>query len=155
MTLSDELGVLITETLRDENVSRLLESSPKLRRLIRRMYDELRQQSADDGDDGSVFTVKSGAERRILRACDIYFFEAQGRKVALRTKTQEISFYSSFDQLKEQLPDWFLRCHRAYVINTRKIMSVNFPDSVITMTDGSDVPFSRMYRDAVRAITNK
>ena len=155
MTVFDEVNALLRDTLRDERISRLLDCTPKLRRLIRLMYSELRRLYGETGDDGFVFTVKSGAERRLLRAVDIFFFEAQGRKVALRTKTQEISFYSSFEQLKEQLPDFFLRCHRGYIINTKKVQGVNFTESVVIMADGSNVPFSRMYRDSVRAMADR
>ena len=152
MTTQGELNALLRETLRDKDVSKLLESSPKLKQLIRQMYGELRRLSGDGEDDGSVFPVKSGAETRLLRTGDIYFFEAQGRKIALRTKAQELSFYSNFEQLLEQLPDWFLRCHRSYIVNTRKVRSVSFAENIIAMDDGSSVPFSRTYRDAVRAV---
>ena len=155
MTVEKELSALIRETLRDQDVVKILTSSPKLKRLLRRMIDELRRLSDEDEDDGSVFPVKSGAETRLLRTCDIYFFEAQGRKVALRTKAQEISFYSSFEQLQELLPLWFLRCHRGYMINTKKMRGVSFSESNIAMADGSSIPFSRMYREAVRAALHK
>ena len=155
MTIPDDLGALLRDTLRDENVSDLLDSSPKLRRLIKRMYGEIQRLSSEEEDDGSVFPVKSGAETRLLRTCDIYFFEAQGRKVALRTKAQEISFYSSFEQLTNQLPEWFMRCHRGYIVNTKKMKAVNFAESNILLSDGSSVPFSRSYRDAAKAALDK
>lgn len=146
-----EMEILLRNAMRDKDISRLMDSSPKLRSLIRRMYGEIQRLAEDEDDDGSVFPVKSGAETRLLRTCDIYFFEAQGRKIALRTKAQEIAFYSSFEQLLEQLPDWFLRCHRGYIINLKKLGGVNFAEGTISMSDGSDVPFSRSYRDSVRA----
>ena len=155
MTKPSELNELIRETLQDDDISDLLESSPKLRRLIKRMYGEIQRLSGEDEDDGSVFTVKSGAETKLLRTCDIFLFEAQGRKVALRTKAQEISFYSSFDQLMSQLPDSFLRCHRGYIVNIRKMKAVNFSESTILLSDGSNVPFSRSYRDAARAALDR
>ena len=155
MIMQNELSSLLRDTLRDEDVSRLLETSPKLRRLIKKMYGEIQRLTDDDEDDGSVFPVRSGAETRLLRTCDILLFEAQGRKVALRTKAQEISFYSNFEQLKSQLPDSFLRCHRGYIVNTKKVQNVNFALSVIVLTDGSNVPFSRTYREAVRVTLSK
>ena len=155
MTASDELNSLIQDTLRDESISGFLQTSPKLRRLIKRMYGEIQRLTGEDEDDGSVFPVKSGAETRLLRTCDIFFFEAQGRKVALRTRAQEISFYSNFEQLMSQLPDTFMRCHRGYIVNTKKMKSINFAESNILLSDGSNVPFSRSYRDAARAALDK
>ena len=155
MTMPKDLNELLRETLRDEDVSKLLDDSPKLRRLIKRMYGEIQRLSDDDEDDGSVFPVKSGAETRLIRTCDIFLFEAQGRKVALRTKAQEISFYSNFEQLTNQLPSSFLRCHRGYIVNTKKVRNVNFAESAIMLSDGSSVPFSRTYREAVRTALGK
>ena len=155
MTVPRELSILLRDTLRDESVSKILESSPKLRRLIRRMYDEIQSLLNEDEDDQSVFPVKSGTETKLLRTYDIYFFEAQGRKVALRTRAQEISFYSSFEQIMSQVPDWFWRCHRGYIVNTKRIQSVNFAESTILLADGSSIPFSRSYRDAARAVLDK
>ncbi|MDR1605184.1 MAG: LytTR family transcriptional regulator [Gracilibacteraceae bacterium] len=143
----EDLRLYVRRMMRDESVAATLRESPKLRRLVKRLYDEVRRA---DGDDGSVFPVKNGAETKLFRASDIFFFEAQGRKIALRTKAQEILFYSNFDQLLRQLPDWFLRCHRGYIVNIKKIDGVNFADNVITMTEGSAVPISRTYRDSVR-----
>jgi len=148
-----DLNELLRETLLDRDVSKLLEDSPKLRRLIKRMYGEIQKLSGDDDDDdGSVFPVKSGAETRLLRTCDIFFFEAQGRKAALRTKAQEIAFYTNFEQLTSQLPETFLRCHRGFIVNTKKMRNVNFSENAIYLSDGSQVPFSRTYRDDVRAV---
>ena len=148
--MQNDLSALMRETLQDENVSKLLGESPKLRRLIKRMYGEIQRLSDEDEDDGTVFPIKSGSETRLLRTCDIFLFEAQGRKVALRTKAQEISFYSSFESLMEQLPDSFLRCHRGYIVNIKKIQNVSFPESLVRLSDGSEVPFSRSYRESVR-----
>jgi len=153
--MQKDLDSLLRETLRDDEVAKLLDDSPKLRRLLKRMYGEIQRLAGEDEDDDSVFPVKSGAETRLFRTCDIYLFEAQGRKVALRTKAQEISFYSSFEQLKSQLPEHFLRCHRGYIVNTKKVRNVSFAESTISLSDGSDVPFSRTYRDEVRAALDK
>jgi DNA-binding LytR/AlgR family response regulator len=125
-----------------------------LRRLIKRLLDEIRVLRSDE-DDGSVFPVKIGSETRLLRACDIIFLESHGRKIALRTMAQEISFYSGFDGLTAQLPDWFLRCHRGYIVNTKKVLGADFALGILTLSDGSAVPFSRTYRDAVHAALDK
>jgi DNA-binding LytR/AlgR family response regulator len=148
--MADELGLLLKKTLRDTEVARTLDGSPKLRHLIKRMYDEINRLGGEDADDGSVFPVKSGAETRLLRTCDIFFFESQGRKTAIRTKAQEISFYSNFEDVLAQLPEHFLRCHRSFIVNAKKARSVSFSENLIAMADGSSVPFSRSYRAEVR-----
>jgi DNA-binding LytR/AlgR family response regulator len=150
--MAEDLGAYVRETLRDAGVARALESSPKLRRLLKRLLDEIRRlMGISEEDDGSVFPIKNGAETQLIRACDIFFFEAQGRKIALRTQSQELTFYASFEHLTDQLPSWFLRCHRGYIVNAKKLRSASLAENTLMLSDGSAVPVSRTYRDAVRA----
>jgi DNA-binding LytR/AlgR family response regulator len=156
--MPEDFAAFVNKTLRDEDVSKLLRTAPKLRGLIKRMYDEVRRLSGednDDDDDGSVFPVKTTSGTRLMRACDIFFFEAQGRKIALRTRAQEITFYSNFEQLINQLPNAFIRCHRGFIVNTRKVRSASFADNTLTMKDGSAVPISRTYRAIVRTAIDR
>jgi DNA-binding LytR/AlgR family response regulator len=152
--MSGDLGAFVKNALLDEEVSRCLGSSPKLRVLLKRLLDEIRQLRGEEEDDGSVFPVKNGAETRLMRACDIYFFESRGRKIALRTRAQEITFYSNFESLASQLPNWFLRCHRGYIVNMKKMTGADFSENTLTLSDDSAIPISRTYRDAVRAAVN-
>jgi DNA-binding LytR/AlgR family response regulator len=147
--MADDLTAFVKSVLHDEDVAKILQESPKLRTLVKRLYNEARRISGDDDDD-SLFPVKNGAETRFLKTRDILFFESRGRKIALRTKAQEIVFYSNFEQISEQVPEHFMRCHRGYIVNTRKIQAANFAENTIAMAEGSIVPFSRTYRDAVR-----
>ena len=43
-----------------------------------------------------------------------------------------------------------LRCHRGYIVNMKKIESVSFAENNIVLSDSSNVPLSRTYRDAAR-----
>jgi DNA-binding LytR/AlgR family response regulator len=149
--MSSDLGAFVKNTLLDEEVSRCLNASSKLRILLKRLLDEIRELKGESEDDGSVFPVKNGAETKLMRACDIFFFESRGRKIALRTRAQEITFYSNFDALAAQLPNWFLRCHRGYIVNMKKMTGADFAENTLTLSDDSAIPISRTYRDAVRA----
>lgn len=99
-----------------------------------------------------VFTIKTGGDYFTVNTGDISFFEAQGKKIAVKTRGQEISFYSNFDSVLEQLPDWFIRCHKGYVINTRHIAQVSFTDMTLKLKDHSVIPLSRTYRDELRTL---
>jgi DNA-binding LytR/AlgR family response regulator len=152
--MDKKLEDYVRSALRGEEVARLMRQSTELRRLVGRLRDEIYRLSGelDAYNDGNMFQVRAEGEVRLIRACDILFFEAQGRKIALRTEAQEICFYSNFKQVLLRLPDFFRRCHKGYIVNTRKIKSINFNQSVIHMNEGSAVPFSRSYREEVQGI---
>lgn len=99
-----------------------------------------------------AFTIKRGSDYYSISISSISFFEAQGKKIAVKTQGQEISFYSSFDAVLRQLPDHFIRCHKGFVVNTRQIVQVSFSDMTLTLKDNCIIPMSRTYRDAIRAL---
>jgi DNA-binding LytR/AlgR family response regulator len=117
---------------------------------IDEIYAEYRKIS--ERGEQPVFTVKSGGEYFTVNTGEISFFEAQGKKIAIKTRGQEILFYSNFETVLEQLPDWFIRCHKGYVVNTKLIAQTNFTDMTIRLNDQSVIPVSRTYKDEVRSL---
>ena len=95
------------------------------------------------------FIVKNGAENVFVNTEDICFFEAKAKKIALKTLSQEISFYSNFDLVMEQLPAGFVRCHKGFVVNTMHVRSVNWREMSLVISDGSVLPISRNNKQTV------
>lgn len=98
----------------------------------------------------SGFQLKHYGESLNITYEDIYFFEGLGKKIALKTRSQEIQFYSTFEDLMHRLPPYFIRCHKGFVVNSRKIYSVQLSEMKLKLSDQSEIPFSRSYRDSVR-----
>jgi len=130
-------------------VSGILFAPPEqagLYRIIREVYKEYMRIFQNNQ---SRFVVKNGAENVFFNTGDICFFEAKAKKIALKTMSQEISFYSNFESVMEQLPEGFFRSHKGFVVNSNHVKSVNWRDMSITVSDGSIIPVSRGYKNAV------
>ena len=80
----------------------------------------------------------------------IYYFEAREKKIFARTKTEDFGFGGTLDKLMEELPEFFLRCHRSYVANREKIMVVRLADGMVIMKDNLMVPVSRSYKKLLK-----
>ncbi len=80
----------------------------------------------------------------------IYYFEAREKKIFARTKTEDYGFGGTLDKLMEELPEFFLRCHRSYVANREKIMVVRLAEGMIIMKDNLMVPVSRSYKKLLK-----
>ena len=80
----------------------------------------------------------------------IYFFEAREKKIYVCIGKEEYGFYSSIDKLSEELPDYFMRCHRGFIVNTKKIRKIVLSQNIIYLSDGFDVPLSRSYKAALK-----
>jgi len=130
-------------------VSGILFAPPEQAGLYKVIWEVYREYIRVYQSNQSRFVVKAGAENVFLNTGDICFFEAKAKKIALKTPSQEISFYSNFDSVMEQLPEGFVRCHKGFVVNTHHVRSVNWRDMSISISDGSIIPVSRGYKQTV------
>ncbi len=80
----------------------------------------------------------------------IYFFEAREKKIYVCIGKEEYGFYSSIEKLLEELPSYYVRCHRGFVVNTKKIRRIVLSRNIIYLSDGFDVPLSRSYKAALK-----
>ena len=99
-----------------------------------------------------TLNVKIGGNHYSFFYRDILFFEAQTKKVAVKTFGQEVSYYDSIESIAENLPPYFARCHRSFIINANHIKSAHFGENTIRLKDGSQIPISRSYKDDIRKI---
>lgn len=74
---------------------------------------------------------------------EILYFESDRRKLILRTARQEFEFYTAVKEMESVMPDYFVRVHKSFLVNLRKISSINYKDMLILMTDGSEIFLSR------------
>lgn len=124
---------------------------PLIRDKLFAMVREIDAERARTQDAGPVFSVKTGGETFFVETSRIYFFEAKSKKIALKTDTQEILFYSSFEKIQSRLPPSFVRCHKGFLINTALIRVISYADMLVTMRDESLIPISRTGKQALQA----
>lgn len=81
---------------------------------------------------------------------NVLAFEANNKKITLRTDTEEYDFYDSIENLLKQTPHYIVRCHRSFLINVNRIARIEFSDALIVMDDGTEFPLSRSYKSEVK-----
>jgi DNA-binding LytR/AlgR family response regulator len=89
----------------------------------------------------------------LVAASDIEWLQAQGNYVGLRVNGHDYLMRSTFAEFLQQLdPECFVRVHRSHAVNldhVAEIEPLDSGDARLTMRDGSTVPCSRRYRDAI------
>jgi len=118
-----------------------------LRELLDEVAEELNRLDQSDSDD--LFVIKSEGVTHRIPYKDILFFEASNKQVALHTAGQAIYYYDSMDNLTVMLPAYFIRCHRGYIANIRKVEEMRGADMELRLTGGYRVPFSRARRNEI------
>ncbi len=111
-------------------------------------YNESVREKAGKGRDFYVIETREGIIN--IPFAQIYFFESRAKKIYVCTGKEEYGFYSSIEKLQEGLPDNFVRCHRGFIINIRKIRKIVSSQNMIYLADGFAVPLSRSYKTALK-----
>lgn len=80
----------------------------------------------------------------------ITYLEALDKMITLHTYRQTITVRHSLSTLADMLPEQFVRCHRAYVVNSFCIEKADFSQMILTLSNGEILPISRSQRSAIR-----
>ena len=74
-----------------------------------------------------VYTIETGGRKISIDYNDIFFFETSSNvhKIILHAKDRQIEFNGTMKELAGALDDNFVRCHRSFVVNKKKIKEAN------------------------------
>lgn len=154
---------LIYEYLKDVRTYALLIAVMEgYRFLRRRLHGEARLLS--DPDEGPSLEPVERPERFLVRklnreflvaAADIEWLQAAGNYVNLHVRGHDYPLRSTLTQIELRLDSAaFIRVHRSFMVNLNHIVSfetLDSDDGRIHMRDKSVVPFTRRYRETLRA----
>ena len=108
--------------------------------------NEIVMEHTATGDTGEMFTVKSSSEYHKIPLRKILYFQSQEKKIILATEKQEIEFYSSLSAITEQIPEYFVRCYKSFIVNTKFVVAVEVSLMEISLSNGFKIPLSRQYK---------
>lgn len=98
--------------------------------------------------------VKKLRREFLIAVADIDALQAQGNYVGLRVRGSDYLMRSTLSALEARLdPARFVRVHRSHVVNLDAVSAIepqDDGDAIVVLRDGSRVPCSRRYREALR-----
>lgn len=99
------------------------------------------------------FLVRKLRKEFLVAAADIEWLQAEGNYVGLHVNGHDYLLRSTLGDFLEQLdPARFVRVHRSYAVNLDRVAEIepqDGGDARLKMKDGSTVPCSRRYREAL------
>lgn len=101
-------------------------------------------------DETKFFVLENRGTRELISYDRICYFESREKKVFCNTGTEEYPFYGTLDQLQEQLGEAFIRCHRSFLANKRKVLRVFLSQNIMELDGEIEIPLSRSCKPAVR-----
>jgi len=100
------------------------------------------------------FLVRKLGKEFLIAANDVEALQASGNYVNLRVRGRDYPLRSTMAAIEQQLdPARFVRVHRSHMVNLdciSEIEPLDTGDARVVLRDGSVVPCSRRYRDALR-----
>lgn len=106
----------------------------------------------EKGSDKNFFVAETREGTFNIPYEQIYFLEAREKKIYICIGKEEYGFYSSIEKLLEELPSQFVRCHRGFIVNAKRIRKIVFSQNIIYLNDGFEVPLSRSYKAALKGM---
>ncbi len=116
---------------------------------------EMEQRAETTALDDDVVFLKTDYRVVKVAISDIRYVEAMSEylKVWVEGAPKPIVTLLSMKKMVEWLPSYFMRIHRSYIINVRKIQEVN--KNRVIMDADTFLPIGEMYKDAFQAFLEK
>lgn len=96
------------------------------------------------------FVIEDGEKTVQVPYQKIYYFFSAAKKVYLVLEDQEFGFYDTLGNLEQRLPHYFIRCHRGFIVNRRKIADISLAKGEIMLEHDICVPVSRSYKPIMK-----
>ena len=97
--------------------------------------------------------IKSKDSYHKILLDDIYYFESQGKKVEIVTKSGATTHYGKMQDLEKTLGSSFYRCHRCYIVNLEHITKYNA--TTIWLKNGNSIFLAhKKYNEFVKTYLN-
>ena len=115
-------------------------------RIVHRMFSWFYRERYEDIKLKKLLEISITGELYYLNYADIYYLEARDKKIVLHTRRHEFSFYNSLRKLEKDLPQYFIRCHRSYIVNFMFIRKLDLMNGLFYLDKETVIPISQKYR---------
>lgn len=109
--------------------------------------------SVNESQKGSHFFVKSSGQQHRINFDEILYIESLKDYVNIKTDDQEYIILDTLKSMENQLPAYFLRIHKSFIINLNKIKSLS--SKKVILNSENEVPVGDSYRAVFLEKMNK
>lgn len=127
-------------------------SEVQMRNVLEEAFRAYLKLFQSDEEKEDVYLIDSREGRQVIPYSQIYYFEARDKKIVVSCAYEEITCYDTISSLEDKLPDYFVRCHRSFIINKKMIKKIVLAQQMIELEKNICIPVSRSYRQAVKEL---
>ena len=99
----------------------------------------------DDSENcGDVIEVVCDRKKMSLACSEIAYIESEGRKLKIYLKDDSVvETYCKISEISSLLPDYFLKCHRSYIVNADAVVSIDGKEGRLLLEGGRKIFITR------------
>ena len=95
-------------------------------------------------------TIRKVGELIRIKCDDIYYVESQGKYVKIHTANECVTTINKLDNIASKLGDNFVRCHKSYMVNIKKIKKYTY--TKIILFNDIEILVSRIHKPKVKDV---
>ncbi|MBQ3584876.1 MAG: response regulator transcription factor [Lachnospiraceae bacterium] len=99
-------------------------------------------------DNNSSIKIVSKGQIIKLKYENINYMESAGRKIYIYSNSGNYETYSTMEEMMQQLPNYFYKCHRSYIVNLYKVTSIT--KLGLSIQENNLVPFSKKLKNDLK-----
>ena len=107
------------------------------------LEDTVLRLHTDIFDNKSNF-VKLGKGKHLLRTNSILYIEKDKAKATVHTTDKMIQIYGTIEDIISCLPEYFVRCNKSFIVNSKKVTYINTKDNLFYINNYK-ITFSDKY----------
>lgn len=129
-----------------------LEEFKEVAEKVKNQYDLIKTASVSTADDDDTIFLKTEYKIMRINLNEISYVEAMSEylRIFVENRQRPVVVLLSMKKMEERLPEsTFMRVHRSYIINLKKIREVS--KNHIILENDEDIPVGDLYKDAFNA----
>ena len=69
--------------------------------------------------------IKIDNKNTVIDVSEINYVKRDGMKLIFHTPDRDYEIYSSFNKIEPSLPNYFIRCHKSFIVNTQNVTNLD------------------------------
>lgn len=99
-------------------------------------------------DEEQYLIIKIKRSHLRIPVNDILYLERNLRETTVHTRTEAYTVRDKLNVLQQQLPEFFVCCHRSFLVNLHAVSRLQHTE--ITLTTGQQIPVSRAHYEDIK-----
>ena len=91
--------------------------------------------------------IKIDNKKTIIDESEVLYIKRDRMKLVFHTKSRDYETYSSFNKIKQALPDNFIRAHKSFIVNIDNIVNLDPVANIIYFNNDSMCDIGPKYKD--------